>query len=146
MRFRQVEKLLFAFHQADAGHAAGTHGDQRLINVKADALRVALRMEEHHHARQPPRHKHQHVSQHRDNRHQAGGKISEAHAGHIQNGSGDAKANQRRTQVRLLHYERGKKKRRNYGRQKRVPPVVDGLGARFQKERQKKNKRGLGQL
>src|SRR5579859_1802572 len=40
MSLGQVEKFLFAFHQADAGEAAGTHGDERLPQLKASALGV----------------------------------------------------------------------------------------------------------
>ena len=56
VRFGQEEKFLAAFHQADAGQAAGANGDERLQQLKASALRVAVGMEEGFEARQAVRH------------------------------------------------------------------------------------------
>ena len=46
VRLGKIEKLLLAFHQADAGDAAGAHRDQRLNDVKAAALRIGIGIEE----------------------------------------------------------------------------------------------------
>ena len=52
--FGQIEELLHAFHVAAAGEAAGAHGDERLVDVEAGALRIGGGIEEGEHARPAP--------------------------------------------------------------------------------------------
>src|SRR3989440_312218 len=50
VRFGEIEKFLFAFHEADAREAAGTDSDERLRELKAGALRVHVRMKKYQQA------------------------------------------------------------------------------------------------
>ena len=56
VRFGQKEKLLPAFHQADAGEAAGADGDERLQELEAAPCGSGSGMEEGFKARQAVRH------------------------------------------------------------------------------------------
>ena len=46
MRLGQVEQFFFAFHQANAGQAAGRNCYQRLNDVKTTALGIGVRIQE----------------------------------------------------------------------------------------------------
>src|SRR5216683_927963 len=48
VRFRQVEKLLFALHQAYAREATRADGNERLKQLKSGALRIRIRMQKSH--------------------------------------------------------------------------------------------------
>jgi hypothetical protein len=56
MRLRQVEELLLAFHQSQAGQASGADGDHRLDDVETFALRILKGIEKGLHACPAPRH------------------------------------------------------------------------------------------
>src|SRR6266850_4285961 len=56
VRFRQIEKLLLALHQADTGKAIGPDGNERLQQLKSRALRIGIRVQKSHQTRLPVSH------------------------------------------------------------------------------------------
>src|SRR5256884_2453726 len=55
VRFRQIEELLFALHQAHACESAGANCDERLQQLKSSALRIGVRMQKSHQSGLPVR-------------------------------------------------------------------------------------------
>src|SRR5277367_726067 len=146
--FGQEEKFLAAFHQADAGHAAGTNGDERLQELEASALRVAVGMEERFKTRQAVRHANDEQIYCGNGGEQRAADIFVGQAGDVEHDHADNHDHEGGTHVRFFNDQRGHGQNGAQSGGESSPEVVDakfsGRAARFQKPGEKNDQRELG--
>ena len=112
----KIEEFLFALHQAHAGEASGTHGDQRLQQLKTRAQRVGIRIEKCHQPGLTIRHVRNQQVEHRQCRRAADDKPLPRKTRDKKHGRGDEHDVHRRAQVRLKHDQHHEEEnRRNRG-------------------------------
>src|SRR5581483_2221890 len=143
MRFREVEELLFSFHQSQSSNSAGADGDQRLNHVETGSLRVRPGIHEGEHTLPTESDMKEEVIKERQAGQDAIAEILDLHAGHEEDGGGHRHTYQRRSQIGLLHNEQGEDEARQGCRQKCVLPVCDALGSGLKKIGEEKNECGF---
>src|SRR5277367_6125698 len=146
MRLGQIEELLPPLHIVKPEDSARPDCDERLDNVKALAERIGLRIDKGQQQVSTPLHAEEHEVKHRERRQKRVAKIFHLHPGQVKHQRGDASADQRRTEVRLLQNQENKDQARQGRRKNRAAAVVDALHAILQEPRKKEHERGLGQL
>ena len=114
--------------------------------MKPKPLRVGIRIPESQNAIPPVRHmKNEEIK--RQRRSQNGvSEPSQPNPRHEQHASGNPRAGDCRSKIRLKDNQPQKYHRRRDRRKQRIAPVVHGLGFVLQKPRQKQDQRRLGQL
>src|SRR5579871_1292734 len=117
MGFGEIEKFLFALHEADAGEPAGTDRDEGLSELKACALRVAVRMQKGHQAGHAVRCADDEDCKRRNGNGGARCKPTPGKTSDKENGGGDQYDVDRGAEVRLRKDERDTNENRANGRQ-----------------------------
>src|SRR5882724_9747472 len=101
VRFRQIKELLLTLHQAHACKPAGTHGNQRLQQLKSGALRIRRRIEKGHEPRLAVRHLCDQKVENRNGGHCTGSDPFPGKARDVKNRRGKKHDFYRRAQIRL---------------------------------------------
>ena len=105
MRLGQKEKLLAAFHQANARKSAGANGDQRLQQLKSVALRIRTRRKEGLHALQPVRHADDQEINYRQTGEHASGDVAQGEARDIKHHERYQRDHARGAQIRFGNHQ-----------------------------------------
>src|SRR5215831_11283449 len=143
VRLGQIEELLLAFHQPEAGDAAGRDGDQRLDHVEAASLRVGVGIQESENAIFSIRHVEDQEVERENRSRESISEIAQANTGHEQDAGGDSGASDGGSEVGLEHDQAEKDDGRSDGREKRVAPVINVFCFVLEEPGQKKDQGGL---
>src|SRR6267378_3205813 len=101
MRLRQIEELLLTLHQTHAGKSAGSHGDQRLQQLKSSALRIRSGVKKSHEPRLAVRHLCNQEVEQRHRGHRTDSNPFPGEPGHVKNRRCNENDIHGRAQIRL---------------------------------------------